>query len=108
MPFQTTEILYCLTPADQVERITREGLLPHNDFYADLPAVILAYSKDPLYSFVYEFSKAGFKKQGIPIVRLHIRTANPLYRSLFPNTTYQVISLQPIAPVDIIETEKIS
>lgn len=108
MPFQTAEILYCLTPADHLTTVLREGLLPRNDYFKELHAVVMAYSKDPLYEPVHLFSQAGFRKQGLEIIRLHICTNNKLFRSLFPNMTYQVISLEPIIAGDIVKIERIS
>jgi hypothetical protein len=107
MPFRTTEILYCLTPAQHLETVLREGLLPRVDFFEDFPAIVLAYSRDPLYGPVHMFSIEGFKRKGEVMTRLHICTENQLYRSLFPNRTYQVISLSLIRPSDILKIEKL-
>lgn len=107
MPFLTTEILYCITPAEYVETVLQEGLKPRNDYFVDFKAIVLAYSKDPVYQKVHEFSVAGFHRQGMQMVRLHICTMNNLYRSLFPNRTYQVISLDPIQPSEVVKLEKL-
>lgn len=107
MPFRTSEILFCLTTADHLETVIREGLVPRIDYFEDLRAVVLAYSKDPLYGPVHMFSVEGFKKQGLKMIRLHICTNNQLYRSLFPNRTYQVVSLDNISAGDIIKIEKL-
>jgi hypothetical protein len=107
MPFQTSEILFCLTPAAHLETVLHEGLLPHDDYFSDIHAIVLAYSKDPLYGPVHTFSVEGFRRQGLEMIRLHICTANRLYRSLFPNRTYQVISMDPISSGDIVKIEKL-
>jgi hypothetical protein len=107
MPFRTTEILYCLTPAKHLETVLREGLMPRLDFFDDFAAIVLAYSRDPLYEPVHAFSVEGFRRKGEAMTRLHICTENQLYRSLFPNRTYQVISLSLIRPSDIMKIEKL-
>lgn len=105
MPFRTSEILYCLTPAEYVDTVIREGLVPRFAQYPGLKAILMAYSKDPLYEPVYRFAAEGFMRQGQPIVRLHITTGNNLYRSLLPNRTYEVMSLDPIIPSDIVNIQ---
>ena len=106
MPFRTDEILYCLTPLEHVEVVLKQGLLPRVEFL-EFPAVSMAYSVDPLYEPVHRFSVEACKRAGEPVARLHIRTKNALYRSLFPNRTYQIISLDPIKPSDIVHIETV-
>lgn len=107
MPFRTAEILYCLTPAEHLDKVLREGLFPSYGYLEEIKAIVLAYSKDPLYGPVHDFSVEGFRRQGHEMVRLHICTMNQLFRSLFPNLTYQVISLDKISSSDIVKIEKL-
>lgn len=93
--------------AEDVDRVLNEGLVPGLGYYPDVRAIILAYSVDPLYEPVYAFAIEGFKRQGHKVVRLHISTTNSLYRSLLPNRTYEIMSLDVINPTDIASVEHI-
>ena len=106
MPFRTTEILYCLTPAEFVDTVAKEGLVPRSDFLPGLNTVLMAYSMDPLYEPVYRFAIEGYRRQGQGIVCLHIATNNTLYRSLLPNRTYDILSLDPIDPSEIVQIQR--
>jgi hypothetical protein len=109
--FQTDDELYHLTTITNLDSIRKQGLLPRDPrpkYWEGMEAVFMAYPKDPLYGETQSNVRAHVGEKGKKLVRLHIRTKNQLFKSIDPERTFQVISLDPIFPKDIIKYELVN
>jgi len=63
---------------------------------------------DPLYSRSEQAVLEHVRKRGGSPVLLHIKTNNELYKSVEAKRTFQVISLDPIRPEEIVHYEMLN
>lgn len=109
-PFNTDEILYHLTTAENLIKIKESGLAPKDPspkYWGGMKAIFMAYPDDPLYEKTQKNVLAHVKEKHKSLVRLHIKTKNNLYKSVDPERTFQVISLDPIPTSDIVRIEEL-
>ena len=110
-PYQTNKTLFHLTTLANWEAITRLGYLEPRDpsprNWAGMKAIFMADPDDPLYPSSLPHVLAHVKKKEEELVRLHIQTSNQLYRSIDPERTFQVASLDPIPIDQVIDVEPI-
>jgi hypothetical protein len=109
VPALTVAGLVHHTTAANLAAIERDGFIQPRDpspkHWAGLVAVFMADATDALYrpALADVLRHVGAKAE--TLVRLHIRSANVLYRSIDTNRTFQVISLDPIPFREVVEVE---
>ena len=110
-PFEYDGVLYHLTTKNNLDSIQKVGYIEPRDpaprNWAGMKAIFMGYADDPLYAPSQKNVHAHIKKKGDKLVRLQIKTTNPLYRSKDPERTFQVMSLDPIPVNDIVSTEEL-
>ena len=107
-PYVADHILLHLTTAVYLDSIMAHGLLPRDPttrHWAGTEAVWTSHPLDPLHESQMRDIHAHVASKGAEFILLHIRTNNQLFRSIDPERTNQVISLDPIAPSDIVRIE---
>lgn len=107
-PYNTKSILYHLTSVDSLEQIVSRGLEPRDPYpnhWAGMKAIFMALPDDSLFKETQKYVAKHVAEKGKDLVRLHIKTQNGLFRSTDPRRTFQVISLEQIAPAEIIKIE---
>jgi len=112
VPFQPHAVLEHTTTQGNWEQIKASGYLEPRDpspyTWAGMRAVFLSDTLDPLYPSRIPRVLAHVRKKGGPLVRLLIRTEHTLFKSLDPERTAQVISLQPIPLSAVVRVEAIA
>ncbi len=87
-----------------------EGVLlprdPAPNQWAGLAAVFLTDPTDPFFEVSYASVINHVRAKHHDVVRLHVRTQNPLWRSHEEGKS-QIISLAPISVAEIMEAERI-
>jgi hypothetical protein len=107
-PFQTNETLYHLTTSTHLRQIRENGLEPRDPapkYWAGMKAIFMGYPSDPGYERNLRDVLAHVREKGLGLTRLHIKTRNTLYKSTDPARTFQVMTLDPISPTEIVEVE---
>lgn len=101
--------LYHLTTKQGLEGIKQIGHIEPRDpaprNWAGMKAIFMADPDDALYQDSLPNVLAHARKKGDHLYRLTIKTNNQLYRSLDPERTFQVMSLDPIKYEDILDVE---
>lgn len=97
------------TTTANLAAIERDGFIEPRDpspkHWAGLVAVFMADATDALYGPALVDVLGHVREKDEKLVRLHIRTENPLYRSVDPKRTFQIVSLDPIAFSDVTDVE---
>lgn len=110
-PYQTSNILHHITLKKNVEAIEKHGLEPRDPSprpWAGMKAIFMGEPKDPLYIKSEQAVLDHVRKKGEQPMLLHIKTNNKLYKSIEPKRTFQVISVDPIAPTEIIQYQDLN
>jgi uncharacterized protein len=111
-PFITDGVLYHLTSRRSLEEMYRLGHIVPRDpapkYWAGMQAVFMADPTDPRYEQTLPNVVKHVRNKREALVRLHIRTANELWKSTDPERTFQVMSLDPISIGDVVEVEGVA
>lgn len=109
IPCETNKVLFHLTTKANFENIKEVGHLEPRDpspkYWSGMKAIFLADPDDPLYADSLRHVLAHVKEKHEELLRLHIRTKNKLYKSVDPERTFQVMSLEPIDTREIVAVE---
>jgi len=107
-PYTASSALYHLTTRENYNRIMREGVLlprdPAPNQWAGLAAVFLTDPNDLFFDVSYASVLNHVRTKHHDVVRLHVRTQNPLWRSNEGGIS-QIVSLRPISFSEIINVE---
>ncbi len=110
-PYESNKTLFHLTTINNLEEIKKAGYVEPRDpaprNWAGMKSIFMADPDDPIYHDSLPNVLAHAKKKGDQLVRLHINTKNRLYRSIDPERTFQVMSLDPISVDDITDIEEV-
>ncbi|HEX7259823.1 MAG TPA: hypothetical protein VF272_02725 [Candidatus Saccharimonadia bacterium] len=105
-PYKTNNLLHHITIEKNIEVIRETGLEPRNPHprpWTAMKAIFMGEPGDPLFAKSEQAVIKHVADKGDNPVLLKIRTKNKLYKSVEPKRTFQVISLDPIAPEEVVE-----
>lgn len=109
--YVTDTILNHISLHKNIAAIKRNGLEPRDPFprpWAGMKAIFMGEPTDPMYSRSEQAVIEHVKKKGERPILLHIKTRNRLYKSVEPRRTFQVISVDPIRPEEIVDFEELA
>jgi hypothetical protein len=110
VPYTAEHILHHITTAIHLRNIIQDGIIQPRDpapkQWAGLSAIFLSDPNDPRFGELYEEIVMHVREKHKHMVRLHIQTTNPLWRT-GENGMFQIVSLAPIPVNDIQKIEEL-